>query len=140
MESRCKDIQKYFKSSTSFKGVCDLLGINPSIIESIEQEINLENETKTQENELIQIGNDNYHKSYFIKNVTRVIKNNDITVEITRQDDMYHIHASNKYGSNTTLSAQLDDKIIINGSDSKFFHGIRNLNNIISNGQVNISI
>lgn len=134
VESKCKEIREFFKTDITFKKACDLLGINPTIVEEVEKEIKKENESKIQKNELITICDTNYHKSYFPKGVIRTIKEHDITVEITNNGKWYNIRVKSDTGSSATTTAQLDDRIII--SKSSGF----DRSNIISNGQVNITI
>ena len=133
IEKKTKDLKKYFEKDSSFKRICEILAINPEIIENVEKEIKLENEIKSKKNELVKIGNSQYHKSYFPKNVTRVIQDTDFTVEITNTGKYYKIMVKNLYGGTTTSTAQLDDEIIIKRSNG-------NMSNVITMGKVTITI
>lgn len=133
IEKKTKDLKKYFEKDSSFKRICEILAINPEIIETVEKEIKLENEIKSKKNELVKIGNSQYHKSYFPKNVTRVIQDTDFTVEITNTGKYYKIMVNNLYGGKTTSTVQLDDEIIIKRSNG-------NMSNVITMGKVTITI
>jgi len=115
IENICLPLSKYFKNTETFRQACEVLGINPNLVEQVVAAEQQKRELKIKENSIITIGNSTISKSVLQENSPLEVNDGDLNVKLTKTGDQICINVRCNYSSMSS-TANIDDKITIRRS------------------------